>query len=76
MRMVTWSRRVTVIDHERTGKEVRKERIKCGVSLRRVAKQMGLSPSFVSDLERGRRNWTSKRFHQYADALKAQKDQP
>jgi hypothetical protein len=35
-------------------------RIASGMSLRRVAKLAGISPSFLSNLEKGNRKWTDE----------------
>ena len=48
---------VEVPDHEATGRQMREARVAVGLSLREVSRRMKLSASFVSDLERGRRNW-------------------
>ncbi len=37
-------------------------RERAGMSVRRLAKEMGFSAPFVSDLELGRRNWTASNF--------------
>ena len=54
-----WNR-VREIDHVKTGIAARKEREVSGVSLRSVARIMGISAMYLSDLERGRRPWTIK----------------
>jgi predicted transcriptional regulator len=38
------------------GSKLREKREAAGIGLREVAKKAGLSPSYVSDLERGKRN--------------------
>lgn len=48
-----------LIDHIKTGARVRNARLRAGVSLRELARRLNLSAPFVSDLERGRRNWTT-----------------
>lgn len=45
-------------------------RTKREVSLRAVARKMGLSPGYLSDLENGNRGWTQER----VDAFKAAVD--
>jgi len=45
-------------ENKRNGQFARDARIKLGVSLRSFAKGMGISAVFLSDLERGNRNWT------------------
>lgn len=57
-------------DHAAIGAYQKALRIKAGKSLREVAKKMGVSAPYVSDLERGRRNWTDEKVGQYRKALK------
>ena len=47
------------VDHQAAGAAVRQQRIARGISLRAFARVMEISPSYLSDLERGRRNWTT-----------------
>lgn len=58
-----------VIDHIATGQIARRERVKLNLSLREVAKKMGISAPFLSDLERGRRNWTAKHLNGFNNAI-------
>jgi transcriptional regulator with XRE-family HTH domain len=53
---------VPKINHTEAGRIVRSLRSKSGMSLRTMARRMRLSAPFVSDLERGRRNWTENNF--------------
>jgi transcriptional regulator with XRE-family HTH domain len=53
---------VSKINHVEAGGRVRALREKNNISLRRLAAALKKSPAFVSDLERGRRNWTSELF--------------
>lgn len=55
-------RTVQLIDHRRTGDDVRVARKRAGISLREFARRLGVSASFVCDLEHGDRNWTEGRF--------------
>lgn len=48
-------KQVTVIDLVRLGSKMRSMRIRHNLSLRKVAEDMALSPSFLSDCELGRR---------------------
>lgn len=57
------------INHAETGKLVREMREAKGISLRQLAKQMDVSAPFLSDMERGRRNWTTARFEQAERAI-------
>jgi transcriptional regulator with XRE-family HTH domain len=43
--------------HGETGAAARKVRKRKKVALRSMAKKMGISAAYLSDLERGRRNW-------------------
>lgn len=49
-----------VLDHASIGSEMRSLRMKRGLSCRSVSKGMGISAPYLSDLELGRRNWSSK----------------
>ena len=51
-----------IIDHVQTGAVIRQARVECGITLKAVADAMGISSPFLSDLERGRRNWTEEHF--------------
>ena len=53
------------IDNVLTGEHARKERTRFGKSLREVARRLGLSAAYISDLELGRRNWCDKRLCEY-----------
>ena len=44
-------------DDRAIGAEMREKRRAAGLSLRDAAKRMGLSASYLSDLERGNRHW-------------------
>lgn len=55
---------VTSLDHAKCGDSVRERREAKNKSLRWLAHRMKVSPAFLSDLERGRRNWTRIRFEQ------------
>ena len=48
---------INVIDNYLTGDKYRCIRIDKGLSLREVARKMGISASYLSDLERAKRNW-------------------
>ena len=50
-----------VPDWETVGSLVRTRRIKSGLSLRSMSTYMGVSPTYVSDLERGLRAWPQRR---------------
>lgn len=61
---------ITVLDHAATGARARKMRDRNKKSLREVAKKMRISAAFLSDLERGRRNWTEGTFNRFKEALR------
>lgn len=52
------------------GAKMRESREKRGLSMREVARRMGYSAAFVSDLELGRRTWSQVAFQKYGEALK------
>ena len=60
---------VEQIDHVATGDAMRVLRKSHRISLRDVARRMKLSAPFVSDLERGRRNWDASRAIAYMKAV-------
>lgn len=60
----------SVIDHTATGAANRGKRSKSKVSIRKLAEELGLSAPYLSDLERGRRNWSVGLDEHYEAALK------
>ena len=58
-----------VIQHYETGQEARRVRTKMDVSLRSLAKRMEISPSYLHDLEVGKRNWNMKLMRRFEQAL-------
>jgi transcriptional regulator with XRE-family HTH domain len=48
---------------------LRKDRIKSGKSLRHVADLMGISAAYLSDLELGRRGWSSGILKDFREAI-------
>ena len=58
-----------VIQHAETGREARLQREKRGVSLRALARKMGISASYLSDLELGRRHWDMRRIRLFEKSL-------
>lgn len=62
-------KRITVINHVATGNLMRNIRKAEGLSLRQVARMIGVSAPHLSDLELGRRNWTKKRVLDIREAL-------
>lgn len=59
------------LDHSAIGKNVRKTRMGQRISLRSLAIAMGISAPHLSDLERGRRNWTQERYDQAINQIEA-----
>jgi transcriptional regulator with XRE-family HTH domain len=57
------------INHIATGANVRALRLKKGVCLREVARRLGWSAAYVSDLELGRRGWTVQRVDKVVGAI-------
>lgn len=51
------------------GPALRRQRIKKGISLRKLAEELGVSAPYLSDLERDRRNWTLDRVDMYLRKL-------
>ena len=62
---------VTEIDSQKAGEQIRRLRQSKGLSLRRLAKDMGISVMFLCDLELGRRTW---KYDLYAKAQKCLKE--
>lgn len=52
------------------GQEMRKLRQTAGLSLREVARQMGRSAAYISDLELGRRGWNTGLIRAYEKVLR------
>lgn len=50
------------INHDAAGEKIRQLRLSKKMSLRSLAKKMNMSAPFLSDLERGNRNWSEERF--------------
>lgn len=56
-------------ENSRIGAYAREERGKAGISLRALAKRMGISAMFLSDLERGNRLFTEALVAKWKSAL-------
>lgn len=54
---------------KRDGQTAREIREVAGLSLREVARRMDVSAPFLSDLERGNRNWTTETLNKWKEAL-------
>lgn len=60
---------VRMIDSTATGDRVRAARLASGKSLRHVADRLAISATYLSDLERGLRNWTPQLFDRLVAVL-------
>ncbi len=60
---------IEVIDATATGEAARTEREAAGLSLREMARRMGVSAPYVSDLELGRRAWSMERVRLWNEAI-------
>jgi hypothetical protein len=59
------------VDNVGTGTRARRLRTDRRLSLREVARRLGWSAAYVSDLERGRRGWKPETAEKYATAIGA-----
>jgi transcriptional regulator with XRE-family HTH domain len=59
-----------LVDHMATGARMRQARKEAGIKLATVAEAMKVSSPFLSELERGRRNWTPLLAMKFKDAIK------
>ena len=57
------------IDNIKTGSALRKVRESKNISLRILAKRMEISAGYLSDLERGNRNWDKPKHNRYLREL-------
>lgn len=63
------TRIVRITDNAATGQMMREARKRAGLSLREMARRLGQSAPFISDLELGRRGWDEKRIEQWKKML-------
>jgi DNA-binding XRE family transcriptional regulator len=70
MRLKLPTKSVPQISHVRAGKLIRRVRREHGISQWELADSMNISAPYISDLERGRRNWTAERFHLAAKTIR------
>lgn len=61
--------RLFIEDNRRNGQFARECREKEGISLRKLAKRMGVSAPFLSDLERGNRQWSDATAKKWEGAM-------
>ena len=57
------------VNHDRIGQLIRERRKKAGMSLRSMAKWMGISAPYLSDLEIGNRPWPQSRIEHATEIL-------
>jgi len=57
------------LNHSVVGNEMRNMRVERKESLISISKKMGLSIPYLSDLERGRRNWNEDLIQRFKEAL-------
>lgn len=70
MKTLLVTKNVEEIDHWATGQNACLYRSRRGLSQCDVAERMGVSPTYLSDLERGKRNWTPELVRRYQEAVK------
>ena len=68
----TKTRTVEVIDQHATGEAVWTERKSRRLTLRECGRKLGVSASYVCDLENGRRNWGSPIGKKYLALMESQ----
>ena len=73
MRAVLETVQRVVMNEGRTGKRARAEREQEGFSLRSLARAMKISAAYLSDLEKGKRNWSLKLVDAFNLAVKEMK---
>lgn len=56
-------------DNKWMGEFIRTRREKAKVSLRTMATKMGITPAYLSDLERNRRHWPATRVQQFTNII-------
>lgn len=64
------TRQVEELDHFATGAAFRAERERLGFSMEKIAGMMELTVAYISQLERGRANWSGDLIDQYNNALR------
>ena len=60
----------TKLDSPKMGRQARAEREFARWGVRDFAERMGISPSYLSELETGTRNWSEKLIEKFNKALK------
>ena len=57
-------------NHQAMGAELRGLRLRAGISLTALAGRLKCSPPYLSDLEKGKRNWRDELVERYRKGLK------
>lgn len=70
MRSVPVFKSIKVVDHVATGRALRTMRRKEFLKLHEVASKMGISLMYLSNLERGARNWNEDLITRFEKAIK------
>lgn len=68
--------RLFVEGNRKNGDFARELRTSAGISLRALAKDMGISAPFLSDLERGNRQWSASTAEKWEAAMKEHEIDP
>ena len=63
-------RTIHIVDQDQTGNEARAYRSAHDLSLRSVAKEMGVSAMYLSHLETGKRKWNQAKAERFAEAVR------
>lgn len=58
------------VPEEGSGELLRAERVRLGISIRKLAQALDLSPSYIDDMEKGRRGINTLRALQYLAKVK------
>ena len=70
MKLVTVTKTIQETLHRETGAAARKERKAKRLTALEVSRRMKVTPSYVCELEKGRRDWNEDLEKLYNDALK------
>lgn len=70
MKPILVEKTVMIQDSAATGLALRTMRTSKSLSLRKVAERMTITPAYLCDLERGKRNWSEGLCKRFQEALK------
>lgn len=70
MKTLLVTKPIEEIDHSATGYRIWRDRQRRRLAQSEVAARMGISASYFSDLENGKRNWTPELVRRYQEAVK------